>query len=317
MAVRNGLIIFPGALGDLICLVPAIHALGRRYAPLEFELMARAELARFAERRTPIVAGHSIDRREVASLFSEADADREPACKFFGRFARIDCFFSSDNERFRKSLQMAASYVEFYPFRANGVGHIAGCYLRAVGDCTSSPLRGSIQVLPEDLRCARQKLGQWGLEPRSFVLVLPGSGSAAKNWPAAKFGLLAERIRTNYPVLVVLGPAEAGLASTFHGRSLSVMRDPELGELAGIAHLARGFIGNDSGVSHLAAAAGARGVVIFGPTDPERWRPLGDVKIVQKQPLEDLTVEEVWPPVADLIAQASKPIRSSIAFEER
>ena len=73
-----------------------------------------------------------------------------------------------------------------------------------------------------------------------------------------------------------------------------MVRDLELSELAGIAREARCFIGNDSGVSHLAAAAGARGLVIFGPTDPERWRPLGDVKVIRKEPLEDLLVDQVW-----------------------
>jgi heptosyltransferase-3 len=72
------------------------------------------------------------------------------------------------------------------------------------------------------------------------------------------------------------------------------VKDLELGEVAAIARMARAFVGNDSGVSHLAAAAGGgRGVVLFGPTDPERWRPLGAVRIIRREPIGSIAVEEV------------------------
>jgi heptosyltransferase III len=49
-----------------------------------------------------------------------------------------------------------------------------------------------------------------------------------------------------------------------------------------------GFVGNDSGISHLAAAAGAPGVVIFGPTNLERWRPLGRTTVMRSEALDGL-----------------------------
>jgi heptosyltransferase III len=302
MEVGRGLIIFPGASGDLICLLPAIRAIRKRHLELEFELMARTELSRFAERRMAIAAGHSIDRHEVALLFSEGGGESNHARRFFGQFDRIDCFFASDNPRFCSSLKQAAGReAAFYPFRPPGRGHVAECYLRAIGASISHPLGHSIELLPDDLRDARQRLRALGLEPGRFVLLLPGSGSASKNWRAGNFVLLARRIELNYPVLVALGPAENGLTSGFRERSLSVVDDLELGELAGITRLCGCFIGNDSGVSHLAAAAGAPGLVIFGPSDPERWRPLGDVKIIHKEPLEMLLVDQVSPFAMELI----------------
>jgi heptosyltransferase III len=303
MQVGRGLIIFPGALGDLICLVPAIHAFGERHRKIAFELMARTELARFAERRMGIVAGHSIDRREVALLFSERGWESEAARDFFRQFDCIDCFFASDDERFCASLRgVARGEVTFYPFRPHGSGHVAECYLRTIGANNSRPLRNSIELMPDDLRLAQRRLDELGLEPGGFVLVFPGSGSPRKNWPAVNFVQLAERIRLIHPVLVVLGPAERGLAASFHACDLlSVVGDLELGELAAIARVARCFIGNDSGVSHLAAAAGARGLVIFGLTDPQRWRPLGEVKIIQQEPLKNLVVDRVWLSLAELL----------------
>ena len=301
MQKRRGLIIFPGALGDLICLVPAIRALGRRYPGIGFELMARADLATFAERRINIVAGHSIDRREVALLFSERGGQSDAVQRFFGQFDRIECFFASDHKLFCSSLEQAAREVSFYPFRPDGIGHIAECYLRAIGVGTEYQLDNSIELAADDLHQAERLLRVLGLEAGRFVLVVPGSGSARKNWPAENFALIAERITKFNRVLVLLGPAEVRLEAIFQAWHLPVANNLALSELAGVARLARCFIGNDSGVSHLAAAAGARGLVIFGPTKPERWRPLGQVNIVNKQPLETLSADEVWPSVQDLI----------------
>jgi heptosyltransferase III len=302
MKAGRGLIIFPGALGDLICLLPAIRALAKRYPNIKFELMARADLARFAVRRTMIVAGHSIDRSEIALLFSEDISGSNRVSEFFGQFERIDCFFASENERFRSSLRQAArTEVSFYPFRPPGNGHIVECYLRAIGANISHPLGNSIELLPDDVRGAQLLLRALGLEPGNFVLILPGSGSARKNWAVQNFELLSQWIGVIHPVLVVLGPAETGLAPDLRAQSLTVVDGLALGELAGIARLARCFIGNDSGVSHLAAAAGTLGLVIFGPTEPQRWCPLGQVKIIRKEPLGSLSVGQIWPAVKKLI----------------
>src|ERR1700674_4378751 len=93
------LVIFPGALGDLICFVPAIRALERRHRGAAIELMARAELGRFAVGRIGVTRAHSIDRREVALLFAESGAE---ARGFFGAFKSIYSFFAAGNRGFRE-----------------------------------------------------------------------------------------------------------------------------------------------------------------------------------------------------------------------
>src|ERR1700730_6384626 len=105
------LIIFPGALGDLICLVPTIAAIAKRHPRAELELMARKELAEFAVGRLGIARAHSIDRREVVFLLRESQSEPESgerARRFFNIFERIYCFFSSDDPRFRRALNEAS-----------------------------------------------------------------------------------------------------------------------------------------------------------------------------------------------------------------
>ena len=151
-----------------------------------------------------------------------------------------------------------------------------------------------IKVLPDDLAAAARRLSAHGLTAGRFALLLPGSGSAEKNWPAAKFAALARRLQPQIAVAIAIGPAEAVLAPSFAETGCAILTDMELGELAGIAASASLFVGNDSGVSHLAAAASAPGIALFGPTDPVRWRPLGQsVTVFRRTPLADLDTDQV------------------------
>jgi ADP-heptose:LPS heptosyltransferase len=321
--VERVLVIFPGALGDLVCLGPALRALARRHhdATLDarLELMAREELARFAVGRVGITRienargdlpspspawsrAHSIDRREVAALFAEAP-DLAEATQFFRPFARIYSFFASDDARFRRALEAAAALaaVSFHAFRPASAGHVAAGYLDEIGERGAPPdgdlLDGHIDVLPDDIAEARQALARLGLGDARVVLLFPGSGGAHKDWPADEFAALASALRPPMRALVVLGPAEGAiepvLMPLLAAREIAWLRDRPLGTVAGLARLATAFVGNDSGVSHLAAAAGAPGVAIFGPTDPDRWRPLGRVRVVRALKLAELAPAEV------------------------
>ncbi len=294
------LVIFPGALGDLICLGPALRALARRHHDATLELMAREELARFAVdrmgvarigiTRTGIARSHSIDRREVAALFAE-----EPD------------LFASDDARFRRALEAAAApgAVSFHAFRPAAPGHVAAGYLDEIGERGEPPdvpLDAHFEVLADDIAEATQALARLGLGDTRVVLFFPGSGSPHKNWPAENFAALADALPQSLRALVVLGPAESTLEPLFVARGIARLRDQPLGMIAGLARLAAGFVGNDSGVSHLAAAAGAPGVAIFGPTDPDRWRPLGRVRVVRALKLADLALAEVASALREIIA---------------
>jgi len=105
------------------------------------------------------------------------------------------------------------------------------------------------------------------------LAIHPGAGSRAKRWDAAGFVQVGEWWREmGGGVLEVAGPAEAEDPPLLGS---PIVRDWPLADLATVLGRAALYLGNDSGVSHLAAAAGAAGVVLFGPTDPHRWGPLG------------------------------------------
>jgi ADP-heptose:LPS heptosyltransferase len=157
----------------------------------------------------------------------------------------------------------------------------------------SESLSTQIDLIPRDIEAATARLRHSGLAPQSFLLILPGSGSRAKNWPAENFIALAKRVEPQLRSLCLLGPAEAELTEIFRAAGIITLEGLELGEVAGIAAQARVFVGNDSGVSHLASASGASGVVLFGPTDPDRWRPLDRVDVMRSESMAKLSVDSV------------------------
>jgi heptosyltransferase III len=115
-----------------------------------------------------------------------------------------------------------------------------------------------------------------------FGVIHPFSGSQGKNWPLHRFRELAQRLP--FPVQWSAGPEE---------RLEDAVRMDSLWDLACWLATARIYIGNDSGVTHLAAAVGTPVVAIFGPTDPAVWAPRGDRVQVVHGKLEEITVDQV------------------------
>jgi heptosyltransferase-3 len=116
-----------------------------------------------------------------------------------------------------------------------------------------------------------------------FVVIHPFSGSARKCWPLDRYQELARRLEI--PVRWCAGPEDS---------LPDAVRIADLYELACWLATARVYIGNDSGITHLAAAVGTPVVVLFGPTDPRIWAPRGDqIRVIAKPTLTDITVEEV------------------------
>lgn len=135
-------------------------------------------------------------------------------------------------------------------------------------------------AVPSDLEAAEPEAAQAAaflhdrLAP-GFLAVHPGSGGSVKNWPSEGFASLIEGL-DGHPWLLVEGPADvaaaAGLAG--HGRCVRARRLP-LRTLGSVLRRAGLYVGNDSGITHLAAAWGAPTLALFGPTDPATWSPVG------------------------------------------
>jgi hypothetical protein len=133
-------------------------------------------------------------------------------------------------------------------------------------------------ALPRPLREAgRQRLRS--VATGKAVALHPGSGSPRKNWPLPRFVELARVLRREAGVspFIVAGEAEAAMRASLARGAMEtpILPECELPELAAVLAACAGYVGNDSGVTHLAAAVGTPVVALFGPTDPSLWGPRG------------------------------------------
>jgi ADP-heptose:LPS heptosyltransferase len=152
------------------------------------------------------------------------------------------------------------------------------------------------------------------LLPAGFLALHPRSGSAVKNWPADRFAELVARHSGGRPWLLIEGPADAAAAETL-ARVPGALRARELPPrvLGTLLSQAGAYVGNDSGVSHLAAAWGAPTLALFGPTDPAVWAPLGPRVRTLRSPtgaMDGLSVEAVAAELTELV-RSSAPARPS------
>jgi heptosyltransferase-1 len=122
---------------------------------------------------------------------------------------------------------------------------------------------------------------------KQIVLLNPGAGWGAKQWPAERYGAVARELGNDrFTLLINHGPGEEKLAQAVADSSGGAAQ-PVLCSLAQLIALTRRaslFIGGDTGPLHLAAALQVPVVAIFGPTDPARNGPFGTQSIVLRDP---------------------------------
>jgi ADP-heptose:LPS heptosyltransferase len=127
-------------------------------------------------------------------------------------------------------------------------------------------------------------------DDRPFLCLHPGSGSEHKNWPKEDFLEVARGAFRGWrlPTTVLIGPAEEG-QQTFWAHASGPSLSPRVGlsilEVARLLLTAALYVGNDSGITHLAAALGVPVLALFGPTDPARWAPIGSGVEILLQPI--------------------------------
>lgn len=187
-------------------------------------------------------------------------------------------------------------------------GHRLGHILETVGGGSATP---AAWWAPQDLARVQALLpgGPW-------LLLGPTSNWGVKTWPAERFVALAQRLTApdgplpGAPIAILGGPggAEAAMAAPVlaalpHATDLTGRLT--LPEAAAALHQAALFVGNDSGLMHLAAAAGAPTLGLFGPTPASEYAPVGPrarAVLGETQTMESLAVEKVMVAAQDLLA---------------
>ena len=235
----------------MIVSLPALECLGSEYLEI-WTSAAAVPLIRFAD-RTRSIASTGIDLLGIA----EAPPDLLPQLRGFERIVSWYGANRVDFMELTRSLGLPFEFLRALPVEGCGC-HAVDFYLDQVcslGGVKRPPPGEAIPRIP----CTG---------PRGdFAVIHPFSGSARKNWPLERFRALARGIGRTMPVEWCAGPEDPPLAGA--------VRIDDLYELACWLGRARLYVGNDSGITHLAAAAGAPVLALFGPTDPLVWAPRG------------------------------------------
>ena len=168
-----------------------------------------------------------------------------------------------------------------------------------------------LRLEPREIEQALRRLNLAAPPPRGILALHPGSGGAAKCWPAQRFAELAAAAAHDWGVVPVflIGPADASAWCQVREALPPALAAPALverplREVLALLSLARAYVGNDSGISHLAGRA-CPTLALFGPSDPRVWHPLGSrvaVLAAEGGDLARLAVKDVRAALARLLA---------------
>lgn len=301
------LILFPGSLGDIVCALPALSVLCRKENE-KVTIAARGEAFELCKTFPIVERVISLEGRIFSQLFLDYQQIEKEVRKFFLPFSNIVSWYGNSQRKVAENLLLLyqGQLRSFLFFTGQEECHAVSYYLRCVDEET---LRCPSLRLPQEVQQWVDAFWRQHWERFSQVLALhPGSGGRKKRWDSEGFRRIAQwwrQKKQNGRVLILLGPAERKEREEWRMIG-KVVSDLSVVQIAALLSRATLYIGNDSGVSHLAGAVGVRGIVLFGPTPPQKWRPLGgSLSVIQNTAyraafpsregisLEEITVDEV------------------------
>lgn len=285
MTENRILVIHHGALGDVVSTFPALLRLKKLYGSIA--IICQSSIGQLAQELDIVDKWFPLEAAAFATLYS---GHIDPIAKnillsyrkiiLFSRSRPLEktLFSISENEVYR--IQPHPDLGQRIHVTRHILSNLVRCRLLEESD-KDTRIKLSISIYTD------RRNPQY--DP-SKIIIHPGSGSRKKCWPISNFVKVASSIGANgkQPEFI-LGPAEYDLYDILMQSkrlNANVHKIEKLTELAGLLKTGGGFIGNDSGVSHLAAFIGLPTVVVFGPSDPKTWKPMGRAVKVVRSDLE-------------------------------
>ena len=290
------LVIRGGAIGDFILTLPAIAAIRRQFPEAHLEVLGYPHIIQLAQAGGLVDRVQSIEARALAGFFARHGSLAPELADYFSDFDVIVSYLYDPDDIFRTNIGRCST-AQFLvgPYRPNERErlHATRVYLQplerlAIFEADHLP---RLKIGTPEEKCDK---------PRTVVLH-PGSGSEKKNWPEEKWADLLQHLvsSTDFHLLLVGGEAEGErlqrLAAALPPARTRVAQSLPLAELACLLQECEVFVGHDSGISHLAAAVGLPGIVLWGNSVEAVWRPPHEEITVLKNPggIQMITVEEV------------------------
>jgi ADP-heptose:LPS heptosyltransferase len=282
----------PGALGDALLAAPALAALRATWPIAHVTAIARTDVLPLLAASGLADVTYPFDLPAWASLWADASTSNPLLAETLaGADALIAWLGDADGTLQRNAAALGVARVIIAPGRppAGAEEHAALYLLRTLALLgvqrvaeTPGQLASHLPPLRTSHAAGSAAEGRWdalGMAGRMAVALHPGSSGTRKCWPPANFATLAAALAArNLVPLVIEGPADAETVREMLAASdarLTVLRGVAVDELAALLARCVAYVGNDSGVTHLAALTGCPTLALFGPSDPAVWSPVG------------------------------------------
>jgi heptosyltransferase-3 len=291
------LVIRGGAIGDFILTLPAIKLLRDAFPSAHLEILGYKHIVVLAEMSGYADAARSIEYGPLSSFFNRDSALSPELIEYFGGFRQVVSYLFDPDGIFANNLRHAGvqNLITGSP-KITGDKHAAEQLARPLESLALYLDDRAARIVPNERRSVDPKL----------IALHPGSGSKDKSWPVERFAAMAESLMQRdekQRFLLVAGEAdEARLAyvrRVLPNEKLRIAENLPLPALANLLQNCALFVGNDSGISHLAGAVGTPSLLLFGPTDPAIWAPKNPQVRVLRSP--NLTMEGIQ--VSDVMTE--------------
>jgi hypothetical protein len=316
VATPRILIIRGGAIGDFILTLPAIRLIRESIPGAHVEVLGYPAIIELAKAAGLAEATRSLEHSRMARLFAPGAKIDDELVEYFRQFNLVvsylydpDGFFRGNVERIGVKTFLDVPH-QVLPGEGPAARQLAKPLEKLAMFLEDAAPRLNFSTAPE-------------ISDGAPVLALhPGSGSLKKNWPLDRWIEVGLRLFREYPqfqLALITGEAEAergitrAVLEAWQGHPFLHWDQLPLTELASKLTRCAGFLGHDSGISHLAAACGVPCLLFFGPTDPETWAPANDgVQVFAELlgNLEELSFERGW-------AEIDRFVRHLSAHETR
>jgi heptosyltransferase-2 len=267
-----------GALGDFILTLPALKALREAHPNANLEILGYEHIAALADNRFYAKRVRSIESALLSRFLAEDAALPDELVRYFAGFDLIITYLYDPDSIFETNLRRSgAQKIVRGPAKIENSSPASRQLARPIEELGLPISNFAPELYPstEDRHRACKFLSGLSLP---LVAFHPGSGSPSKNWPLQNWIVLGNHFLRGFTgsLLLVSGEAEEDhigeLESIWQSPRVRFAKHLPLPDLAAVLENTI-FIGHDSGISHLAAAAGAKCILLFGPTDPAVWAP--------------------------------------------
>jgi heptosyltransferase-3 len=325
------LFIRPGALGDTLLALPVLALARQQWPGRDLTLVAREDVGHLA--LGSLLADHISDYRDVSwsSIFREkipeGSAPKDPLQSLIRGSSVVAWLSDPDGVVEHNLRRLGARQIVLAQGRPDPtiIEHIALTLARGLAplgltlprdyvDLTRrmpdrlTPSAG-IEVIDRQLQAVLSR-------HQPAVAFHSGSGGAAKRWPPQAFASLIEAsIRHGHLPILISGPqdndsTQSVISSLPRAGALELhtLSNLPLGQLNTLLQYCRAYVGNDSGITHLAALAGAPTLALFGPTNPDYWAPVGRrarVLISRTGHMADIAIEAARDALIGLLSDSS------------